>query len=143
MEQLQPLAILIENVSDVINYGGHNIAEETCEVLTAMGYVCRYTLLNTVHYGVPQARERMFLLAFAEELEAQVHFPQPTHSFDLPKGYEGSRQVALKNVLNGNGHSRQLNFLAIESPFFVETPQATLDLPPAITGGRDSRGDPA
>lgn len=131
--QLQPLAILMENVPDVINYGGHNIAEETCEVLTSMGYVCRYTLLNTVHYGIPQARERMFVLAFAEELETEVRFPQPTHWFDLPKGYEGSRQVALKNVLNGNSRSRQLNISAMESPFFVETPQAKADLPPATT----------
>ena len=88
VEQTQPLAILMENVPDMMNYGGHNIAEETCEVLTAMGYDCRYTLLNTVHYGIPQARERMSLLAFAQELRTSVSFPQPTHRFDLPKGYE-------------------------------------------------------
>ena len=40
VERLEPVAILMENVPSVINYGGHNIAEETCEVLTAMGYVC-------------------------------------------------------------------------------------------------------
>jgi DNA (cytosine-5)-methyltransferase 1 len=30
----------MENVRDVINYSGHNIAQETCEVLASMGYVC-------------------------------------------------------------------------------------------------------
>jgi DNA (cytosine-5)-methyltransferase 1 len=91
----------MENVPDVLNYGGHNIAEETCEVLSSMGYVCRYTLLNAVYYGVPQTRERMFLLAYAEELEADVNFPKPTHWFDLPRGHEASRRVAL-NVICGN-----------------------------------------
>ena len=29
---LQPLVILMENVPDALNFGGHNIAEETCDV---------------------------------------------------------------------------------------------------------------
>ena len=64
----------MENVPDVLNYGGHNIAEEMCETLTPMGYVCGYTLLNSAYYGVPQMRERMFLIAYAEELDAKVTF---------------------------------------------------------------------
>ena len=54
----RPLAVLMENVPDVLNHGGQNIAEEICEVLTARG-MCRYTLLNAAFYGVPQMRERM------------------------------------------------------------------------------------
>jgi DNA (cytosine-5)-methyltransferase 1 len=39
-----PLAVLVENVPDVLNHGGQNIAEEICEVLAEKGYVCGYTL---------------------------------------------------------------------------------------------------
>jgi DNA (cytosine-5)-methyltransferase 1 len=131
VKRLQPVAILMENVPDVINYGGHNIPEETGEVLKEMGYVCRYTLLNSVFYGVPQMRERMFLVAVANELSTDVRFPQPTHWFDLPKGYEGSRQVALKHV-NGNGNG-QLSFLPRDSDYYVDPPKATADLPRAVT----------
>ena len=123
----------MENVPDVINYGGHNIAEETCDVLSTMGYSCRYTLLNAVHYGVPQARERMFLIAYADELECEVKFPEPTHWFDLPRGYEGSRQVALKHVLNRNTHPGQLSLIARESPFYIDGPRACPTLPRAVT----------
>ncbi|MBL8252773.1 MAG: DNA (cytosine-5-)-methyltransferase, partial [Candidatus Competibacter sp.] len=94
VRQLCPLAILMENVPDVLNYGGHNIAEEMCETLQELGYVCRYTLLNAVFYGVPEMRERMFLMAFRQELNAIPVFPEPTHRYELPRGYEGSRQVA-------------------------------------------------
>jgi DNA (cytosine-5)-methyltransferase 1 len=57
VKELQPLVVLIENVPDAINHGGHNVAEETCEALDDLGYEARYTLLNSVFYGVPQMRE--------------------------------------------------------------------------------------
>ena len=36
VQRLQPVAILVENVPDVLNYGGHNIAEETCEAAISL-----------------------------------------------------------------------------------------------------------
>lgn len=132
VKRFQPLAILMENVPDVINYGGHNVAEEMCETLTALGYRCRYTLLNSIHYGVPQTRERMFLLAYAEELETEVSFPPPTHWFQLPKGYEGSRHVALKYVIPG-GQLSQLTLLDGASRFYVPAPETTAERQPAVT----------
>jgi DNA (cytosine-5)-methyltransferase 1 len=98
VKELQPLVVLIENVPDALNHGGHNIAEETCEALNDLGYDARYTLLNSVFYGVPQMRERMFLLAYARELKVEVEFPAPTHWIKLPRGYEGTRSVALKTL---------------------------------------------
>lgn len=98
VKQLKPVALLMENVPDVLNYGGHNIADEMCEVLSGLGYVCRYTFLNAVYYGVPEMRERVFLLAYAGELDALPTFPSPTHHIDLPRGYESSRQVAMQAV---------------------------------------------
>lgn len=101
VNKLKPLAILMENVPDVLNYGGHNIAEETCEILTDMGYTCGYTLLNSVFYGAPQMRERMFLVAVAANVADKISFPAPTHWIEMPRGYEGTRQVALQTVKKG------------------------------------------
>jgi DNA (cytosine-5)-methyltransferase 1 len=98
VDRFQPLAILVENVPDVLNHGGINIAEEMAEAFEAKGYVARYTLLNAVNYGVPQMRERMLLIAYRQELDVEVAFPAATHTWDLPSGYEGSRAVALKTV---------------------------------------------
>ncbi len=95
---LKPIAILMENVPDVLNYGGHNVAEETCEILTEMGYRCSYTLMNSVYFGVPQMRERMFLVAVASQISEQIIFPKPTHWVDMPRGYESSRKVALQTI---------------------------------------------
>lgn len=123
VDAFQPLAVLMENVPDILNHGGQNIAEETCEVLEAKGYVCGYTLLNAAFYGVPQMRERMFLIAYRRELGAKVSFPSPSHWLVLPPGYEGTRSVALKSVRN----------LADQAHSYITPPAATPDLPPAVT----------
>lgn len=124
VERFQPIAILMENVPDVINFGGHNIPNETCEVLEEMGYDARYTLLNAAFFGVPQMRERMFLLAYTRQLRAEVRFPRPTHWMQLPKGYEGTRSVALRHL--------QDDLFGTE-PYFVPLPTAKRGLPSAVT----------
>lgn len=91
-----PLAVVMENVPDVLNHGGQNVAEETRVFLEEIGYETRYTLLNAAFYGVPQMRERMILIAIRRELGGEIRFPEPTHYVDLPAGYAGSRRVALK-----------------------------------------------
>src|SRR5450830_35363 len=130
VDAFQPVAVLMENVPDILNHGGQNIAEETCEVLEAKGYACRYTLLNAAFYGVPQMRERMFLMAYRKELAVEVSFPAPTHYLVLPPGYEGSRSVALKTLRN----------LLDDAHSYLAPPAATKDLPPAVTA-EDALGD--
>ncbi|MCM0594192.1 MAG: DNA cytosine methyltransferase [Gloeotrichia echinulata DEX184] len=135
VKSLRPLALLMENVPDALNYGGHNIAEEMCEALIESGYTCGYTLLNAVYYGVPQMRERMFLIAYAKELETQVTFPNPTHWIQLPRGYEGSRQVALKH-LSGKKHntvSKQMELLNINFSSYISPPIPHPGLSKAVT----------
>ncbi len=124
---LKPLIIVMENVPDVLNYGGHNVAEETAEVLAELGYDCRYTLLNSVFYGVPQMRERMFLIAYHRELKLRPSFPEPSHYYDLPRGYHGARQVALKHH-SGKGSVPDEGF-----KYYVHPPVAAPDLPSAVT----------
>ena len=125
VDACRPLAVLMENVPDVLNHGGMNVAEETCEVLGNKGYICAYTLLNASLYGVPQMRERMFLIGYRREIANSVLFPKPTHWTELPPGYGGSRAVALK-------------VLRQHAPFggahrYVSPPEPEDGLPPAVT----------
>lgn len=125
VKKLKPLAILIENVPDVLNYGGHNISEEICEVLDELGYNCGYTLLNSVYYGVPQMRERMFLIAYSKLLNNEVKFPNPTHWAELPIGYHNSRQVALKTV--------NMDLFSFRDHYYMHPPHANKSMKKAIT----------
>jgi len=132
VKSCRPVAILMENVPDVMNFGGHNVPEEVCEVLEELDYICAYTLLNAAFYGVPQTRERMFLIAYHRELTETVRFPAPTRWIELPSGYEGSRQVALKVLSNGG--------LFADAHHYVDAPEATDALPPAATAA-EAMGD--
>ena len=95
---LMPLGIVVENVPDILNHGGHNVPEEISSELTASGYRCRYTLLNAAAYGVPQLRERLFLVALHDALGESPTFPAPTHHVEAPTGYASVRRTALKHV---------------------------------------------
>lgn len=130
-----PLAVLMENVPDMLNHGGHNLAEEVCEVLESRGYVCGYTLLNAARYGVPQMRERMFLLGYHREVAKAVEFPAPTHWIELPPGYDGSRAVALKLLGRTTDRSHPNHYCVPQEgnealPAAVTAEQAIGDLPP-------------
>ena len=123
VDTFQPLVVVMENVPDVMNFGGHNIPKEICEALESKGYIARYALLNSARYGVPQMRERMFLIGYARELDSTPTFPGPTHSHELPRGYEGTRQVAFKNVTD----------LFDVGDHLCQTPEPAMGLPQAIT----------
>jgi DNA (cytosine-5)-methyltransferase 1 len=121
VEAIRPEAVAMENVLDCLSFGGRNVMEETSEVLVSLGYLPRYTILNAAHYGVPQIRDRAFLLAFRSDLGLEPRFPAPTHAHELPRGYLHSRHVAT----SGAG--------AATSPFFVKPAHPTSGLPPART----------
>ncbi|HDO1385698.1 TPA: DNA cytosine methyltransferase [Aeromonas veronii] len=40
------------------------------------------TLVNAADYGIPQKRERIFIVGFRSDLGVEWSFPKPTHSFD-------------------------------------------------------------
>jgi DNA (cytosine-5)-methyltransferase 1 len=132
VEAFKPVAVLMENVPDVLNHGGQNLAEEICEVLESKGYIAGYTLLNAAFYGVPQMRERMFLMAYRREAADQIVFPKPTHWVQLPPGYEGSRAVALKFLKKGG--------LLKDAFDYIAPPEAKPSLTPAVTA-RQALGD--
>lgn len=132
VEDTQPLVVIIENVPDILNFGGHNVPEEICETLERMGYDAAYTILNAAYYGVPQIRERLFLIAIADDLKVAPEFPEPTHFVDLPRGYEGSRRVALKHVPEASLRFRPIHDPSPALAPAVSAEEALGDLP-AIT----------
>jgi DNA (cytosine-5)-methyltransferase 1 len=58
--------------------------EKTSGVLHGEGltYNVVATLVNAADYGVPQKRERVFIVGFRADLGIEWSFPNPTHTFD-------------------------------------------------------------
>lgn len=143
---LRPVALLMENVPDILSYGGDNVAEVIADGLEDLGYTVRYTLLNAAAYGIPQTRERFYLLAWDSHVSAAPPtFPAPKHHLnDLPVGYRGTRSAARRleeqqqirllpgsDLPNRYDSCSYLDWDGLPAP--VSANQALSDLP-AITG---------
>lgn len=74
VERYQPRLVLFENVRGML-YQNRPYFDGTVGKLEAMGYQVQWKLLNAVHYGVPQNRERLFVVAHRTAFD----FPRPTH----------------------------------------------------------------
>lgn len=131
VDRLKPLAILFENVPDILNYGGHNVVQEIVEALDDMGYEAAYSLINAAHHGVPQMRDRVYMIAYRKELGTTVRFPRATHNCDLPPGYAGTRAVSLKLINTSDGYAFIKPDTGHEGlPHAVTAREAIGDLPP-------------
>lgn len=128
VEFFRPLAIIMENVPDIMNFGGKNIAEEIALSLDDMGYESRYTILNSAYYGVPQMRQRFFLIAIRKDLNIIPEFPACTHYIELPQGYENAHMVALDGV----EMPTLFNYQNL-THHYVPPPEPAPNLPRAIT----------
>lgn len=122
VEQTKPVAVMLENVPDVLNQGGRSVGDEMADYLSSIGYEVSYTLLNAANYGVPQTRDRFFLMAYAKELGQKPKFPEPTHWLQIPRGYKSSRDVAFRLLGDLKSH-----------PYYSPPSEATDDLVAAVT----------
>ena len=140
VQAFRPLAIVLENVPDIMHYGGHNVIQEIVEALDVLGYSSKYSLINSAFHGTPQMRDRVFLIAYRKELHAKILFPKATNFMELPPGYGGTRAVALRYVDVGGGSAyTQANLGDASLPGPIEAQHAIGDLP-IILGTSVKRG---
>ncbi|MEZ5672208.1 MAG: DNA cytosine methyltransferase [Thiotrichaceae bacterium] len=72
IKQLQPKIWLFENVRGVL-YANRWYLEQIIHELIEQNYIIDYHLLNAVNFGVPQNRERLFVVGH----RCNFHFPKP------------------------------------------------------------------
>lgn len=60
---LKPDWIVIENVPGLIKLDKGFFIKEICKSLHEEGYIPNFQILNAVNYGVPQVRDRLFIVA--------------------------------------------------------------------------------
>ena len=84
VSELRPKAFLMENVVGLVHASGGALLEDIVTGFAELGYETDWRILNAAHYGVPQKRERFFLLGARADVLAggELAFPRPTHAFD-------------------------------------------------------------
>lgn len=74
IRRVQPRVFLFENVRGLL-YANKWYFELILNELSSLGYIIEYKLINAVHYGVPQNRERLFVIGH----RASFAFPKIQH----------------------------------------------------------------
>ena len=73
VEDVKAPVIIYENVKGIMSIDSGNTVKEFIQALRDVGYYCHYEVLNSKDYGVPQNRERVFLVGFLD-YEAYYRF---------------------------------------------------------------------
>ena len=94
----QPKAILLENVKNLVSHDGGKTFRVILSTLDELGYDVSYKVLNAVKFGIPQKRERIFILATRKDLCID--------SFVLPGGSYSN--VHLEDILLDDDETRKM-----------------------------------
>lgn len=103
--EIRPAAYLMENVFGLAYKTSRPMLDALRESLQKGGYTFNFKVLNAADYGVPQKRERLFIIGAKNGVK--LNFPEPTHydpeKFDIhPKSREpyvtAGKRIADLNV---------------------------------------------
>jgi DNA (cytosine-5)-methyltransferase 1 len=76
VKESQPKIFIFENVKGLVNHDKGNTFEVIKETFKELGYKIKYRLLNSKDFGIPQHRERIFVVGFKDK-SIEFEFPQP------------------------------------------------------------------
>jgi DNA (cytosine-5)-methyltransferase 1 len=82
----KPKAFVAENVKNILNpklvdtERNQPVIKTIIEDFENLGYVIQYKCVNAPDYGIPQRRERVFIVGIRKDIKAQFFFPKPIHS---------------------------------------------------------------
>lgn len=96
-EQIKPRTLFLENVKGLLSHDKGRTFRIILSTLDELGYNVEWQLLNSKNFGVPQNRERVFIIGHLRGSSGREVFP-----------ITGENTGAIKRVVNGretHGHS--------------------------------------
>lgn len=99
----KPKIIFAENVKNLLNHDKGRTFKTIKRILNDLGYVVFYKILNSKDFGVPQNRERIYIVAFREDIAPNKFvFPKKTDEskviMDIIEEKETSPKYYLSDV---------------------------------------------
>lgn len=77
---IRPRAVLVENVKGLVMRRNAQYLRYLVGSLQSLGYLVQYVVINAADHGIPQRRERLFLLGLEPEAGYRFQWPPPSHS---------------------------------------------------------------
>lgn len=139
VKQHKPKIVLLENVKNFLTHDNGNTIKVVKKTLEELNYDVFYKVLNSSNYGVPQKRERIYIVAFNKKLKIKnFQFPSNQNIF-----------ISLENCLVPDSLTKDLiikrkdirlkNKLEISKDIFGNYPQKPIRLGHVNKGGQGER----
>lgn len=103
-KEIQPSLLFLENVKGLLNHEGGNTFRTIISTLDELGYDAEWQVLNSKDFGVPQNRERVFIIGYLRGRSRREVFP-------IRRSYETAGVQRVGNInpsgngMNGNVYS--------------------------------------
>ncbi|MFH1288136.1 MAG: DNA (cytosine-5-)-methyltransferase [bacterium] len=97
IEQVQPRVFIAENVKGFYRLSSGKYFDMAKNEFSRLGYKICYKIVDASDYGVPQKRERLFIVGIRSDIDKIFSFPEATHGeFSRLK----KAKVPLKSVVD-------------------------------------------
>lgn len=85
VKEKKPKVVFMENVKNFASHANGNTLEVVKNTMEELGYVFYQKVLNAVDYGIPQKRERIYMVCFRNDLNVS--------EFSYPKAFKLTNHV--------------------------------------------------
>lgn len=100
-EYHKPKVIFAENVKGLVIHDKGRTFKIITQTFENLGYTVFSKVLNSKDYGVPQNRERIYIVAFRNDLNVkEFNFPEPTDNTKTIKDIMEKQPVSVKYYLS-------------------------------------------
>jgi DNA (cytosine-5)-methyltransferase 1 len=94
LENKKPRAFVAENVKGLLSANKGEAIPLILKEFEKAGYYIKYQVLNASHFGVPQKRERVFIVGFRSK--------RAFDAFEFPSPFTQTHPVPIKNFLENH-----------------------------------------
>ncbi len=120
---LQPEWVVFENVVGLLTHQKGTAWKAVVEALEAIGYRTSVRVLNAAFHGLPQKRERLFIVGSRKR--KAFRWPRPTHRLDY-RSMAGKSDFLVQP---------EVGLFSADLPEAITVGNAIDDLPPVSSGG--------
>lgn len=120
---LRPKYLFLENVRGLLNHDGGATFETIIRTLDELGYDVEWQVLNSKNFGVPQNRERVFIIGHLRGERTRNVFPISGESEQ--SNHQPPKIEIIGNTKNPNGTRKGTRSLVYDSGGVVGTLTAT------------------
>lgn len=103
----KPQAFLLENVKRLTTHDNNQTFSVIIEKLENLGYTVYHRVLNSLNFGLPQKRERIYIVGFRDDISFE--FPEPLGCYQPLAGLlDDDRDVPRSYFLSDNIREKRL-----------------------------------